>query len=523
MAIVKDKTKLLTTSLSDFSIEMVNGIPFYERYAEMGNIFKKYVSSVDFSQCFAQPNVNSATKELEWYCFKVSDDAVIDRLSDLEKTNPQAYEDAQKQVDKVVQAIKSGINNATENDRLYLNAALKGIEGEDAKITTYLCDGKILFGIWGMKKIPGRDLEVLIREDASDHRVFSINYTIQEGGKLSFSSINRKYGYTLGPNDVPTVEAPKGWKFTKWSPQIPHGTKVTDNLVFTAVCERDSVGTDGVNGVDNSDETIVDSNDGGSDNNGNPDNPKEHTVRFKSESGGTLDGKTELTKRDGDKILSNEIPNPVPKEGYRFIGWDRNPVNHTVTEDTEFVARYEEVPEKKSWWAGFWGWGAGCLNWLLLLLLLALLGLLLWYLLGRHNLFFCGCNCNDTYDTVWIEPEPEIDTTDDIVPEEEITPAEEYPCNSEQHSGGEQGYLGEFDMGQQSGTFPFEYDTYTQHDRITIYDGKGTRGNVIYRYEGGSEGMVLKRLRFSQRWVTVKVEGLESGTSWEFNVGCPNN
>ena len=39
---IKGKIKLCETPLSAFNIEMLNGIPFYERYNEFVNVFKVY-------------------------------------------------------------------------------------------------------------------------------------------------------------------------------------------------------------------------------------------------------------------------------------------------------------------------------------------------------------------------------------------------------------------------------------------------------------------------------------------------
>jgi len=103
-----------------------------------------------------------------------------------------------------------------------------------------------------------------------------------------------------------------------------------------------------------------------------------------------------------------------------------------------------------------------------------------------------------------------------------ITPVQN-PCDTQQAAGGDEGYLGYFDMGQKGGEFPFSFDTYTVPDRITIYDGKGTGGRVIYSYEGGSDGVVDVEVKFSQKFVTVKIERMGEGTSWDFNIGCPNN
>jgi len=103
-------------------------------------------------------------------------------------------------------------------------------------------------------------------------------------------------------------------------------------------------------------------------------------VRFNSGEGGNLKGDSELAKYNNEFITATEVPKIEAKEGYEFIGWDRNPNNYLVGGNTEFTARYRKLaPAKLPWYKRFWSWlsslfmGKGCLKWLLLLLLLLLL------------------------------------------------------------------------------------------------------------------------------------------------------
>jgi hypothetical protein len=143
-----------------------------------------------------------------------------------------------------------------------------------------------------------------------------------------------------------------------------------------------------------------------------PENP--FTVRFNAGENGNLNGVSGYSKHAGEIVTADEVPTIEPKEGYEFTGWDKNPNDYRVTEDTEFTAQYREIPPSvptdivttESWWSRFWGAGRGCLNWLLLLLLLALIFLVIWCcLLKKCNFNFCGCDCDET--TVVI-PEPRV-------------------------------------------------------------------------------------------------------------------
>ncbi len=147
-------------------------------------------------------------------------------------------------------------------------------------------------------------------------------------------------------------------------------------------------------------------------------------VRFNAGVGGSLIGKTELTKREGDFVTQAEIPQPIPNAGYEFAGWNESPIDYNVTNNKEFTSNFHQIPpivpplEPKSklpWWKRFWLWlselfvGYGCLKWFLrALLFLLLILLLLWLLRNCH-----GCNHDSGddaslgyNDSTWMREDP---------------------------------------------------------------------------------------------------------------------
>ena len=154
---------------------------------------------------------------------------------------------------------------------------------------------------------------------------------------------------------------------------------------------------------------------------GPPLNP--FTVRFNAGESGDINGISELAKHNNEIITQGEVPKIEPKEGYKFVGWDRNPNDYNVTGDTEFTAQYQKNPPvvppvtKLPWYKRFWNWlcalfsGKGCLKWLLRLLLFLLLILLLLWLLKNCN----GCSSNHIVggggalgdnDSAWVRDDP---------------------------------------------------------------------------------------------------------------------
>ena len=581
MSVVKDKIVLCQIGLADFSIESVNQVPFYKRYSEFCRLFASKIPSVDFESCFAQPQENNAKKTIEWY-FKPGTESPM-KLSELKDLDIESYHSFVQQRNEIINNIRTALNKANENDQKYLNAVLAGFEADYIDSITYSYDDHILMGIWGMRTKTGRQIDSVITEGVLDHRAYRVIYQIQGDGRVSpFSSINRRYGHILhGDKDIPHITPNEGSYFKEWIPEAPHGKEVRSDMVYTAVCEKeekpsDSTGGDTTGGggggintdppygpEDNKYQVRFSSGDHGSlsgqavyekkegefvhaeevpfveANEGykflgwdkNPDGyvvtedvefvaqyeeeEQRYEVRFDEGDHGILHGQTLYEKHRDDKVLPSEVPEIEPEEGYRFIGWDKNPNNHIVTEDVVFVAQYEEV--KESWWSHFWGWGSGCLNWLLALLLAGLIGLLLWYLLSGYQRFnFCGCDCEETTNVPLGPDEPNK-------PDEPLVIYEEEPCGSVTQSGHDEGVVKPINMGQKSGSFMFNYNTYTVKDRITIYNGKEPKGTPIFQYQGGTQGDVSKQVSFnsSDGYISVVVEAIESGTSWYFIVNCP--
>jgi hypothetical protein len=114
-----------------------------------------------------------------------------------------------------------------------------------------------------------------------------------------------------------------------------------------------------------------------------PEDPIEaptYNVRFNASEGGKIADQTRITKSAGETISENELPSIEAAEGYEFFGWDRDPLNYAIDNDTEFTAQFRAIPPPKlPWYKRFWNWlkrlflEKGCLKWLLWLLLLLLL------------------------------------------------------------------------------------------------------------------------------------------------------
>ncbi len=552
-----DMKKICTIDLRDFTPKYIGEYPFYERIDEVRNVFSRFVSDWDFDKCFARPKL--VGNFLEWFVVNADDTSVAFKLSD-SGTEFKKYNDQYK---AIKQAIADAISSAPDSQKEFLAPLIQN--GEDAM--TYVVNGHVLFGVWGVSKRSDRPLETLII-DSGDHPIYTIKYTVKGQGKVERESYQREYGWTISDeSDVPKVTPAQGFYFARWEPSMPQGKTVTSDMEFVAVCEPVDEEPDSAEqkpippDIEENDEAVYSvrfvSDDGGeilgrseySKKHGEtvsesevPEvqpqdgyefvgwdkDPNNHTVtqdvdfvaqyrkipydvRFNGGENGRIEGQNHYTKYYGDSVDENEIPNVEPNEGFEFAGWDRDPASETITGDTEFVARYNAV--KLPWWKRM----RGCLNWLLLLLLLALIGLLLWYLFGRHYMNFCGCDCEQQVVVI-----PSNNDNNNQLPGN--TQPQVRPCNAQVKSGGDEGYVGVFDMGQQSGSFVFQYNTQVVPDSIVIHDGSSVKDKVVFNYSGSTYNSAPTAVvNFTKGKVTVEVMSLGDGTWWEFLVNCPQN
>ena len=105
------------------------------------------------------------------------------------------------------------------------------------------------------------------------------------------------------------------------------------------------------------------------------------------------------------------------------------------------------------------------------------------------------------------------------------------PCNSTTTSGGEGVTTTVHDLGRTSGTFSFFYDAFTIPDRFeVIYQGHTLHDTGFVPFPDPrvapptipGSGTVSLTYSGTSSVVTVIVTGSESGTAWDYVVGCPH-
>lgn len=308
-------------------------------------------------------------------------------------------------------------------------------------------DEKVVVVAWGMS--PDSHKHVVKGAVIHDLKIQSnhkVRFIVGENGTLSdklAGVVSRPDGATLSNIDLPIVTPKKGYAFKGWDPN-PLGMKVNGPLSFTALydevpieddvpAEKENVHITFLAGVGGSlSGTTECSIEKGTyldvmqipsavPNNGysfvgwdiQPDleaiyedttftaifNRDNVTCQFVAGEHGSIEGTDCFTLPYGSIFNNDNTPAIKAKRGYKFIGWDKSPIDYTLNGDTTFTAQYEkELPWYKRLWA--WFTGKGCLKWLLWLLLLLLLLFLLSWLLR-------SCEGSSP-----VEPTPVIETND---------------------------------------------------------------------------------------------------------------
>lgn len=493
------------------SIQGLGGHTLFDRYKDLENIVNKRVSE-KYRHFLAQPELDDNT--IQWFSEPYYKEPK--RLSELKGQEYDYYNNVKNETVSHYRSVVDELQAQNKNSEAEaLGNAIKFVNDD----FVYCYDGKTVLGVWGMElrdevreplgiamkntfekprkpkppisgdeqsdskqetdpdKPSGEDEKGGEEPSNDDNSLLSVKFDANENGSLNGKTeYKMRKGEKVSSDMIPEAEADDGFEFLGWDVE-PNNHEVVDNVVFTAQFKK-----------------------------------KLYKVHFFDGGHGSLLGRTEYDKYYEERVLANEVPEVDSNEGYKFIGWDKNPNDYVIKKDTSFVAQYEN--ENNTWWSRFWGRGSGCLNWLLILLLLGLISLLLWYLLsGYRNFNFCGCNCDET-DVVPPYPKP--------TPKPVLK-----PCDALQCSGSNSPESFVFDMGQNSGSFIFEYATGSSiPDQILIHDGGNKTDKVLFQYNditgGGWDDRKDISIRFNNSKILIEIIPKDDpSTYWEFKVNCP--
>lgn len=91
-------------------------------------------------------------------------------------------------------------------------------------------------------------------------------------------------------------------------------------------------------------------------------------------------------------------------------------------------------------------------------------------------------------------------------------------CQTQQSSGGQGAFTKSYDLGRDSGSFELSYEMYGIPDKLEVINA----GKVVFTTSGLVSGGTTVQVPFSgSRIVFVVVSAPNSGTAWDYSIGCP--
>lgn len=335
----------------------------FERWDAIYNAISNNIPD-QYKDFLTKPEFEGDT--IYWYAKLSSKDDLI-RYTVLDDTSKLEYD---RILADTLAVYQNAIDELKRQNKLEESVCLEKAILVVNKDFLFCYDQKVILSIWGMEL---KDYSIdpmgvamkVIRQPISKPIPIKKRVVFDAGaqGQLQGApEYDLNKGDIIQADNIPTVIPIEGYRWLGWG-KNPLNHQVDEDVVFHAQYEPI--------------ETVPPI----------PDEPI-HQVKFTSGDEGDLDGISNLSKKRGENIAFHEIPQVKPKEGYRFVGWDKVPDNHQVDNDIEFKARYEReavVPPpipKLPWYKRLWAWfnEAGCLRWILWLLLILLLLWLLWWL-----------------------------------------------------------------------------------------------------------------------------------------------
>ena len=362
------KQKLCYTEVSDFTdIQGIGHDPIYKRYDSVFSVVKRSIPT-DYQQFLSTPEYLQDEDQICWHIDKWIEHPIrITELTGVEQNKYKAI------LEDTIRIYKSSVVKLNGEDLQILAASIKYID----ESRVYCCDDKVYLVAWGMTpdKKQHKVIGSIIHEYEEIKR-YKITFDTGDHGSLVSKldkSINKAEGASLTLNDFPKIIVSDGYKFDGWSPSFSDFVVVADTTFVAKYIKEESDVQPEPSIIPPVIPPIED--------------PDEYfTCSFDAGEHGSIIGNSTLKKLANSTLSIGEIPSVSPNKGYKFKGWNTNPLEAQITSNKLFTAIYKKnIPWYRHWWLWFTGLfaGKGCLKWLLwLLIAILLLWLLSWLLRG---------------------------------------------------------------------------------------------------------------------------------------------
>ncbi|MBQ4007333.1 MAG: S8 family serine peptidase [Muribaculaceae bacterium] len=326
-----DKNLLCTTDRAAFTdIQGIGKDPLYMRYETVSAIINREIAP-DFRSFIAMPVYQIDDNIIEWYTTPWNEQPVsLNNLPDADKAK---YLEIKR---KTLEHYQRHIEQMRGDDRIILKNAIKYVNDE----FIYCFDDKVVMVAWGMTPdpelySPTGSITVHVGKEANFYKVHFICDPAMASFRVpKYSVLTRRENTVISTEDLPELVVAEGYEFTGWDPH-PQGTVVNHDLTFVA--RFNATGTPPAVPPVVEEPPKLDDNG--------------CTIFFDAGQQGTLAGFNTIRKNRGSVLLPNEIPVVTPNKGYKFTGWNINPVNMIVDRDMTISAMYEKKPGFNWLWA----------------------------------------------------------------------------------------------------------------------------------------------------------------------------
>lgn len=415
--ILYGKRKICYTDVTDFTdFQGIGRDPLYKRFDSVYSIIEKNIEP-QYRDFLAHPIYCSEEDLILWHVREWNNTPSL--YNDLPQVEKAKYTEIK---DKTIAVYETTLKGLSGEDKQILTGALKYID-EDFM---FCYDNKVIVIAWGMS--PDTHKHVVkgtIIHDLQIQNNHKIRFIVGDNGSLSnkFESvISRPDGTILSHIDLPNVTPKEGYIFNGWEPN-PLGLKVNGPLTFNAIYDKLPIENTSIE-KENVNVNFI-AGDGGSLSgitefsiekgtyidtakipevlpfegytfsgwDVQPDlkmidkdttfcaifNRNNINCKFNAGEHGTINGSDYFSLPYGSSFNHSNIPDIKAKRGYKFIGWDKSPIDFVLNNDTTFTAQYQK---KLPWYKRIWAWfnsfnRKGCLKWILWILLFLLLLFLL--------------------------------------------------------------------------------------------------------------------------------------------------
>lgn len=306
------KRRFCYTDVSDFTdFQGIGNDPIYKRYDSVYAVIKQHIDE-PYRSFLAEPEYSMEDDKIFWYTEEWGNSMPPVKMKNID--DEVTLEKCRKLLHDTVTHYHDIITSLSGEKKTILESAVKYID-EDF---VYYVENRIVLAIWGMRPDKNRhDPTGIVIHDIDLTEYCALVFNAGKHGELVNkleAKIKRRKGSKLSAKDLPKIKSVEGYEFERWNPE-PIGWEVNGNLSFNAVYRTVEI-------------------------------PKKIChIQFKANDYCSIDGRTEYTVEEGSILSNTQIPYVVVKEGYVFIGWDKD-IQSPINEDMVFHAITQEaVPE----------------------------------------------------------------------------------------------------------------------------------------------------------------------------------